>query len=130
MRRLALRSAVVLCIVSLPALVHATTFDPTFGTGGIATVLADGEGEAGFAVQADAKYVILGTQTLYPHRDIVLARFDVDGGLDPMFGTGGLAVDVLDGDGDGQPYDLLALPDGKLLIVTLIATAPNVYTTA
>lgn len=67
--------------------------DPTFGTGGAATVSA--EELSAIARQPDGKLVAGGTQLgvilsqtfTYP----LLARFDADGALDPTFGDGGLA---------------------------------------
>ncbi len=77
--------------------------DATFGTAGVATVNASvgttGEVARGVALQSDGKVVITGSAEhdataagdAAKDTDIVAARFDTSGKLDPTFGTGGIA---------------------------------------
>jgi uncharacterized delta-60 repeat protein len=74
--------------------------------------------------------VAVGDVGFYPNRVLELVRWDDDGVLDPTFGTGGVALHTLGGGQDCQPSDLALLPDGKLLVASLVATAPSTYTTA
>src|SRR4051794_14573249 len=96
--------------------------DPTFDGDGIAT-LPTGWTDGHLVLNAlvtlpDGKLLVGGYRAhpstgpvFYTVRDVVLARFNPDGSLDPSFGTGGVAYPVP----QAQLYDLVALPDGKFL---------------
>lgn len=99
------------------------TLDPTFGVGGIVTTnfgyraadpLNPGTYDIGncLAVQNDGKIVLGGwSATTY---DVALARYEINGVLDPTFGTGGLVTTDF-GDYE-QAYDVAVQPDGKIVL--------------
>jgi uncharacterized delta-60 repeat protein len=68
------------------------TIDPTFGDEGkLETHLGQGANAAkGVAIQADGKIVVAGWST--GGGDIVVARHEVNGSLDPTFGDGGTVL--------------------------------------
>ena len=70
----------------------AGTLDSTFGTGGRVTTAFGGNGDTGnsIVVQTDGKLVVGGSTTnLDDTTDFALARYNINGALDTMFGTGG-----------------------------------------
>jgi uncharacterized delta-60 repeat protein len=89
------------------------TFDSSFGSGGVAM------GPAGYALaavlQADGKLIVSGQAggagQGTPH---VLARFDSDGNLDPLFGTGGVVMTPVDPDLRG-PSGIAVRADGSIV---------------
>jgi uncharacterized delta-60 repeat protein len=94
------------------------TFDPTFGTAGLATLIGGGDDYSWFegaVAQPDGKIVAAG----HVRRDYsIVVRYDRSGRLDPTFGDGGIAkIDI------GQEYqaggivDVELQPDGKVVIV-------------
>ena len=68
--------------------------DPTFGTGGmVRTVFPTGISRIlAVAIQADQKIVAAGRATGPNAYDFALARYNVDGTLDPSFGSGGMVT--------------------------------------
>ncbi len=107
--------------------------DTTFGTGGVQR-LDLGPGNAivqSVALQADGKILAAGGHdadpshqpgqtTGYVPRTSFLARFDVDGSLDPSFGAGGKVV--VSGAGLYRGYQrVLVQGDGKILAIGLEA---------
>lgn len=107
--------------VVVPSLVRVLpngTLDATFGTGGIAQAeLLPAVAEAyEVGLQGDA-YVITGYGRATPEEkvDMIAARFTADGTWDKTFGTNGLVrIDIAAEDDRGR--DLVALPDGRILI--------------
>jgi Domain of unknown function (DUF5122) beta-propeller len=71
------------------------TLDPTFGTGGRVTTFFGGDGLNGdnaysIAMQTNGKLVVAGiTTNLDDTTDFGLARYNSNGTLDAIFGTGG-----------------------------------------
>lgn len=136
------------------------TLDTSFGTGGLATVdvatgpfvagpsvngnpaqaapTGGGETIRGLGVQPDGKIIALGqAETLQNGSrpdsrdiDVYVARFNVNGTLDPTFGVGGVTrIDLSDGraqftgtatsstvNGDQAGYNVQVRADGRLLI--------------
>ncbi|MGI6415525.1 MAG: SdrD B-like domain-containing protein [Thermoguttaceae bacterium] len=98
----------------------AGQLDATFGSGGVvATSFGTGGGlPHAVALQADGKIVVAGEAkggtTIY--EDIALARYNANGSLDTSFAQGGKLRMEFD-TGHASAYDLLVLPDGKLLII-------------
>jgi len=93
--------------------------DATFGNDGRVifgeSLFAEGVGFAG-AQQADGKLIIVGSGLAAgePFNAAVL-RLNVDGTLDPTFGSNGVAViDISPGYDDG--YAMLLQPDGKIVV--------------
>ena len=67
-------------------------------------------------IQADGKIVVVGTNLLNTSNyDVVLARYNTDGSLDPTFGTGG-TVQVMEA-AHQIPGGIAIRPDGKIIVV-------------
>lgn len=103
----------------------AGTLDPSFGTGGLASVDFGGlEIADDVARQPDGKLVVTGTVFVPdpadpPSRTLVgLARFNADGSVDPSFGDGGIVLSDLAFDSSGR--ELVVQRDGR--IVVLVST--------
>jgi uncharacterized delta-60 repeat protein len=90
--------------------------DPTFGSGGKVTTDFGGNDEAwGLAVQTDGKAVVAGDRfDMAPSDDFVLARYTVNGALDPAFDGDGKVTTDFGGRSDGAG-DLAIQPDGKIV---------------
>jgi uncharacterized delta-60 repeat protein len=90
------------------------SLDPTFDQDGIRVDdFGSTDAARGVAVQPDGKIVIAGTSC---GGDILVARYDSTGALDPSFGSGGrVCVDVAGGSTD-QGEEIFVLGDGKLLV--------------
>jgi uncharacterized delta-60 repeat protein len=93
-----------------------------FGTNGKGTVAITlrkfNNSRGGLALQADGKIVVLGNISNYgsnPNDDLVLARFNTDGSLDPAFGENGIVVTDFGKEENGN--DIAVQPDGKILVV-------------
>ena len=84
------------------------SLDSAFGTGGHATTDV-GFGALDVAIQPSGKIVAAGQSTSDTY---ALARFTVDGSLDPSFGTGGTLQTNL---GFATTYAVVSQPDGKIL---------------
>lgn len=92
------------------------TPDNSFGTGGVATLVAGNTygGLNSIALQTDGKIVAAGYIDGGANKDIVVARFTANGTPDISFGTGGMVISHVD-DFDDFSYDVLVQPDGKIL---------------
>ena len=87
------------------------TLDSTFGTGGIVTTdlgTQDDDARA-LAIQPDGKIVVVGNTA----DKVALARFTVDGSLDPTFGSGGVTISDL----GTNVATGVALTSGGLIVV-------------
>jgi len=98
----------------------AGQLDATFGSGGVvATSFGTGGGlPHAVALQADGKIVVAGEADggATIDEDIALARYSADGSLDTSFADAGKLRIEFD-TGHASAYDLLVLPDGKLLVI-------------
>jgi uncharacterized delta-60 repeat protein len=113
--RLAAACTFFAALATAPAALAAPgSLDPTFGSGGIAaTVLGSDDYVRDIALQPDGKTVAAGTAWDGTRYRFALARYDVDGSLDPAFGTAGK---VLTGIGSSSVAQAVALqPDGKIV---------------
>lgn len=95
------------------------SLDPTFGAGGIVRTDATGQQDTATAVmiQRNGKIVVAGSaygEKSQAGSDVVLARYDRDGSLDPTFGTAGIAVADLGSFDDVTAAALQA--DGKIVV--------------
>jgi uncharacterized delta-60 repeat protein len=89
------------------------TLDPTFGTGGIASIPNGGVFET-VVVQPDGKIVIGGTWD----SKFGLIRFNANGSLDTTFGTGGtVQTRIFTNTFGANLHDLAVQPDGKIIAV-------------
>src|SRR5262249_13072636 len=94
-------------------LLAAGDLDPTFGTGGIATTDNNSYGVAvyGLALQGDGKIVAVGGG------GFALARYNLDGSLDPTFGSGGTVFAILiPGDSQESARSVALQSDGKIVV--------------
>lgn len=92
------------------------SLDATFGSGGSVTTSFGSEDLVGGAVLLpDGKIVVAGTAFPGANRDIALARFDSNGGLDPTFGVGGKVVAPL-GNADDIGSCIALQADGKIVV--------------
>lgn len=107
---------------SYPRLVLAR-FDPTgvldpgFGTGGLfrsSDITTTVMSPAALALQTDDKLIIAGWQEDGSGEDFLVARFLVDGALDPGFGSGGWLR--LDFGGQDRARDIIVQPDGAIVV--------------
>ncbi|HEV7643282.1 MAG TPA: hypothetical protein VGO50_05000 [Pyrinomonadaceae bacterium] len=94
------------------------SFDPSFANSQFG-VLSSPNGATSVSdveVQNDGKVVAIGGGT-----GAVLVRYNADGSLDPIFGTGGTVLTIVDG-GTTTASKAAIQPDGKIVIV---GTAPG-----
>jgi uncharacterized delta-60 repeat protein len=91
------------------------TLDPRFGTGGKVSTDVAGRSAvaAALALQPDGRIVAAGTASA-GNLDFALARYQVDGSLDPTFGDGGTVTTDFAG-GTDEAAALVLQPDGKLV---------------
>jgi uncharacterized delta-60 repeat protein len=98
--------------------------DPTFGNGGFVSTSVNFNTAAAWAtdvvIQPDNKIVVageVGANFDNAGKDFYVLRYDANGGLDPAFGTGGVARIAVTAAVDGEtPYALALQPDGKILV--------------
>ena len=94
--------------------------DNSFGTRGVVTVTPDGMVGSFEAVveQTDGRLVAAGYGSLAnASSDMVVARFNVDGSLDPTFGTNGVRrIDFFGASTGDSAWDLILEPDGRLVV--------------
>jgi uncharacterized delta-60 repeat protein len=107
-----------------PAQAIAGDLDPSFGTvGKVTTDFAGGPDEAfALAVQPDGKLVAAGATAGPGLGNFALARYNLDGTLDPSFGTGGTVTTSFGGAGD-VAFALVVQADGKLVAAGVTAVA-------
>lgn len=117
MRRFLITLLASATLLALPAARAAATpgdFDPSFaGTGLVAQAFGDGsEAESGHAVvgQPDGKTVVAGWAALGGNPVGAVARYQLDGTLDPSFGSGGKVLDTTFG-----AWAVTLQPDGKIV---------------
>lgn len=104
--------------VSVTRLGQDGSIDPTFGIGGTAR-LDFGAGRIAsmdaVAIGADGRIVLAG-QVVTTTRDIVVARLNANGSLDPTFGSGGHVMPEFRPGKDGSASAVTVLPDGRIVI--------------
>ncbi len=85
------------------------------------------------ATYPDGKIVAVGSRDQHGDAQMVIARLDSGGGLDPDFGSGGIVIlDIdLNGAADDRAYALAVDHDGRVVIVGTIGTndGPQVFVT-
>jgi uncharacterized delta-60 repeat protein len=99
------------------------SLDTTFGTGGLVETDLSGTGSADFAdslaLQRDGKLVVVGTT--YAHYGdfagkAAIARYDVNGSLDPTFGNGGIVTTDFGSGGFAFGDGVAIEPGGKIVV--------------
>ncbi|MFJ3788744.1 calcium-binding protein [Kitasatospora sp. NPDC090091] len=110
-------AAGLLLALSAPGVAVAAPgdLDATFGTGGrVTTDFGGATSDAdAVAVQPDGKIVAVGHADITG--DFALARYNADGSLDTLFGTGGKVTTDFNGGDDGARAVALQ-PDGKIVV--------------
>ena len=108
--------ALALVAAALPGAAVAApgALDPTFGTSGEVTTDFGGSDSAqAVAIQSDGKIVAAGGTFSFPSGDFALARYNVDGSLDPTFGSGGKVT--TDFGGFDAASAVVIQPDGRIV---------------
>lgn len=92
-------------------------FDPSFGSGGIATLSVSPADETigGLGIQSDGGVIIAGSSDNAPNYDVFVARFTVAGNLDPEFGVNGVRL-VSVQPGLNRANDLAIQSDDKIVL--------------
>ncbi|MEZ5596736.1 MAG: LamG-like jellyroll fold domain-containing protein, partial [Pseudomonadales bacterium] len=93
--------------------------DTTFGGGdGIVITSIGANVDEGFsiAVQADGKFIVVGSTDSGADSDIAVARYNANGALDTGFGTNGIVTIDNAGNPDGA-FDIALQSDGKIVVV-------------
>jgi uncharacterized delta-60 repeat protein len=92
------------------------SLDPNFGAGGQVITDFGGDDRATAAVALPGgKLVVAGfTISFAGQPDVILARYNLDGSLDPSFGAGGKVITNVPG--IEEAFALAVQPDGKLVV--------------
>src|SRR5258706_6273087 len=86
------------------------------GSGGIVMTNLGGNDEAyALRIQSDGQLVVAGTSNVGGSNDFALARYNPNGTLDNMFGTGGLVTTNFGGTANDLANALAIQSDGKLV---------------
>ena len=107
-------AAAVLVVAAPRAHSAPGDLDPTFGVGGIVTSPIGGAFTATDAAMRHGRVVVGGWTDNGTDRDLVLARYDTNGVLDPAFGIGGIVTTDLGGDEVGEG---IAVQDDDKVVV-------------
>lgn len=93
------------------------SLDISFDTDGkVTTAIGTGSNVIyDIVLQADGKIVAVGNANNGTNEDIALARYNIDGSLDPTFDTDGIVITDL-GLGDDIGYGIALQPDGKIVV--------------
>jgi uncharacterized delta-60 repeat protein len=92
------------------------SLDSSFGSGGKVTTTFTSSNDAvlGLAVQLDGRIIAAGFSGIPPN--FVLARYNVDGSLDPTFGSAGKVTTDFSGRGDTAKSVSIQKEDGKIVV--------------
>lgn len=105
-------------VVTLVRYLANGALDPSFGSGGIVFDPAQPGTAYAIALQGDGKLVVAGSAPVSGRgddfADLLLARYDSSGRLDPGFGTGGRVVTDVVGSTE-RARNVLVLPDGRIV---------------
>ena len=112
----------VFALAAAPAAAAPGDLDPSFSNDGRVSTLTSPDTfvARAVAVQPDGRIIVAGyscdTGTCGPTGDssFRLVRYTADGGLDTDFGDGGMVTTAI-GAGRSQAYDVLLLPDGRIV---------------
>lgn len=113
-------------LLTITAVAAPGDLDGSFGSGGeVVTPIGSGNDEIrSIALQGDGKIVAAGTTFTGARPDIVVARYDQNGGLDHTFNVTGKAI--VSGFSGGSETRAVALQsDGKIVVVGYTAIVDN-----
>jgi uncharacterized delta-60 repeat protein len=104
--------------------------DRSFGDGGtVATALESSSEAYAVTIDSNGKIVVLGdscqTEDPWTGCELALARYDVDGSLDPSFGSGGVAITKFPGFDDLVGTGVKAQPDGKIVALATVGNSSD-----
>jgi uncharacterized delta-60 repeat protein len=100
---------------------------PSFfaGSGKVTTAIGfDTDGVAGMAVQADGKFVVVGSSNNGGNVDFAVVRYNLDGSLDSSFSADGKLTTWV-GFGDDHAKSVAIQSDGKILVAGLSFNGTN-----
>lgn len=105
-------------VVTLARYLANGALDPGFGTGGVVFDPAQPGTAYAIALQGDGKLVVAGSAPVSGRgddfADLLLARYDGSGRLDPAFGVGGRMVTDVVGATE-RARNVVVLPDGRIV---------------
>jgi uncharacterized delta-60 repeat protein len=110
----ALAGAVLIGGLPGRALAAPGELDLTFAGGRVTTDLGGIDSGAAIAAQRDGKLVVAGRTTAGGDEDFALVRYNVNGGVDPTFGSGGRVITGFGGELD-SPHGVVIQPDGRIV---------------
>ncbi len=125
-----LHRAAVLCLATLACIgfSHAQdgTLDPSWDEDGrVITVIGDfNDVASGIAIQRDRKIVVVGQTSSAGRSAFFVARYLLNGALDPSFGTNGITVTNI-GDGDARALDVAVQEDGRIVVAGVSTVSGN-----
>jgi uncharacterized delta-60 repeat protein len=92
------------------------TLDGSFGSGGmvITDFGSDNDRASAIAIQSDGKIVAAGFTLVDANTDFALARYNSDGSLDTIFGSGGMVITDF-GSGNDRARAVSLQSDGKIV---------------
>jgi uncharacterized delta-60 repeat protein len=95
----------------------AGSLDASFGVGGVRLVNFGGGAEEAraIALQPDGKSLVGGISHVTSGRRFALMRLDLNGALDPTFGSGGTVITTFAGSIEDFMAGLAVQPDGKIV---------------
>ena len=100
--------------------------DPAFGSGGVSKAGPDIGGAHAMVELPDGRPILVGESVNGDFRQVSVARYRVDGALDPGFGVGGVTgTDVTPGHDDGAATALY--PGGRLVVSGVALDAENTH---
>ncbi len=104
--------------------------DASFGNEGkvLSDVGPNGDELYSIALQPDGKIIAAGTTNIffYINANMVLARYNTDGSLDPSFGKEGIANIVYE-EGWSQAESVLLQPDGKIVTAGIVYDSASTF---
>lgn len=96
--------------------IKAQSLDPTFGAGGTQQYDLSGSDRLfGVAVRPDGKIVACGLRDSVGIAHFMVCRFDVNGNLDPTFGSGGHVM-LPTGTNGSEATRIILMPDGRMVV--------------
>jgi uncharacterized delta-60 repeat protein len=95
------------------------SLDTSFSTDGLVTISfsAGNDVGSGIAVQSDGKIVVVGTSDDLSNTWLAVARFTVNGSLDPSFGVGGTVISISSSNGDDMGSGNAVQSDDRTVVV-------------
>ena len=101
------------------------SLDTTFGgTGKVITSTGTNDKPESVVVQGDGKILVAGRSRIFSFYDYSLMRFNVDGSLDPTFGTAGVVTTPM-GASDDRIFSMALQGNGKIVVAGYSTVGAN-----